>query len=135
MIYKNKKLYKRRIVMELSKEQHFEVINDKKVGVLRGIYEDKRLSAQWRPTSLGKDKSKEQLHLIQLAVNSVEEKYPTFELMINECNEHHGKEIDCLFDGLNHHVDLFANDTFFDYWIRLIPQKGEYNIYIYVYEK
>ncbi|PJI10236.1 MULTISPECIES: hypothetical protein [Clostridium] len=121
--------------MELSKKQTFEVKNTLKIGHMRCSFEDKRMCNQWMPLYRSNNKTSSELKEIQKVINEIMDKYNTFEKVLHECEAYHGVEINYMFGGLNYNADLFLVHGNFNYWVRLIPQKGEYNLYISVYDK
>ncbi|URZ05957.1 hypothetical protein [Clostridium felsineum] len=121
--------------MKLSKEQTFEVKNNFKIGHMRCSFENKKMSNQWIPLYRSNNKTNSELKEIQKVINEIMDKYNTFQKIVHECDAYYKKEIDYMFDGINYNTDLFLSKGTFNYWVRLIPQKGEYNIYISVYDK
>ncbi|MCR3758498.1 hypothetical protein KYB31_05745 [Clostridium felsineum] len=121
--------------MESSKKQIFEVKNNLKIGHMRCSFEDTRMCNQWIPLYRSNNKTESELKEIQKVVNEIMDKYNTFEKIVAECDSYHAIEINYITEGLNYNVDLFLMQNNFNYWTRLIPSIGEYNLYISVYDK
>lgn len=101
--------------MEHNKEKH--------VGTMRFDYNDGGLCNRWFPY---KDLSQEDINEIQPKVNKIMfDKYKTFDDIIKICN------------GTSYDDTKFIEESTdnFMYNIKLIPVKGDYNGYIFVYNK
>ncbi|URZ15476.1 hypothetical protein [Clostridium felsineum] len=121
--------------MKLLEKQAFKVKNNLKIGHMRCSFEDKSMCNQWISLYRSNFKTNSELKEIQKVVNEIVDKYDTFEKIVKKCEAFHGLEIDYMFNGLNYNADLFLSKGTFNYWVRLIPQIGEYNLYISVYDK
>lgn len=122
-------------MLNLVKAQMFEHNNALKIGIMKCDFIDKRMANNWNPTERAKSKSTNELKIIQKVINQIMDKYDTFKKITDECDSYYNTEVDYISCGLLFIVDLFAIEGNFNYWIRLIPQKGERNIYISVFDK
>lgn len=120
--------------MNLVKEQIFEVVNDLRLGCMKCDFVEGKISNQWYPTERFDDRLKDKQSSISGVVNEIMKKYDTFEKVVDECDNHYGYEVNIL-NGLSNNVDFFYSKDDINYWVRLIPQKGDRNIYIQVYDK
>lgn len=111
--------------MELTKEMTFEFIAEKKIGHMRCDFNDGKLANTWFGTALAKEEAVD-LKDIQETVNTIMfEEIPTFDKLVEMCGGM----------GYDKEKNLFLVQGDYNYWIRLLPAKGDYNLYINVYNQ
>lgn len=111
-------------MVRLVKEYKFQVDDKKKIGHMRCDFADGHLANQWFPTDLANET--ENLHEIQNVVNKIMfEEIPSYDKVVELCGG----------EGIDKTTNFFIYEGNYNYWINLIPIRGEYNYYIHVYKK
>lgn len=109
--------------MELTKEMTFEFNGEKKIGHMRCDFNDERLANSWFGETLAKEDGVN-LKVIQETMNTIMfEEIPTFDKLVDMCGGM----------GYDKEQNRFLVQGDYNYWIRLLPAKGDYNLYIHVY--
>jgi S-adenosylmethionine hydrolase len=116
----------------LHKEEEFtfEVKEELRIGTMRVDFADGGLSNKWTGTKLMGDFIDKfgnvALNEAQETANDIQFKLlDTFDKVVEECGG----------NGYKFESNRFSYSDRFNYWIRLLPVKGDYNYYIKVYLK
>lgn len=113
-------------ILLASEDFTFEVKEELRIGTMRVDFADGSLSNKWTPTELFETISGIEINEVQKIVNDIQFKsLNTFDKVGEECGGY-GYKFEC---------NRFCSSDKFNYWIKLIPVKGDYNYYIKVYLK
>lgn len=112
-------------------ELNFRVKEELRLGTMRAYFDNgMQLCSSWFPTvmlnSYINHEDRRGIQEIQATINKIMfDRFKSFDKVYYLCDGY----------GYEHETNRFINGTKFNYWIRFIPVRGDYNYYIKVYLK